>query len=149
MSELAKQIIEEVLNMVPRSLPIDSEALQEVMGDAEVAIDILLRRAPQPDALVEALKQALKEAIAFARRAADWYGPDPNVEVWETTLCSVERGKERAPERTYSAEEVREAFEQGAMATTGHGYPLTKTEARVQALLRYPSGERKDEEAGK
>ena len=116
------------------------------------------RRAPQSDALVEALAEALRDLY---NHCADqgWLLKSHATKVMDMARSALSGSALAAPrpERTYNAEKAREeqirAFMLGAEWNATQegtvGRSQFYAEAEAEALLRYPSGERKDGEAGK
>ncbi len=118
----------------------------------------LERRVPQPDALAEALKYAATLADLLVKAIA---ANDPSGELMYRARELQAALAAPRPERTYSAEEVRElvaafrdavgAVEWGARTAGPHRVSpdgiemFLKTLWRIEPVLRcWPSGERKD-----
>ncbi len=114
----------------------------------------LRRRAPQPDALAEALKLCRAELlIRHGLPLGVAQSTDrPRCKTCKALLAADAALAAPRPERTYNAEEVvwgkRAAFVTGTEARNTDGYPLSPDEARIEAERLWASGERKDGEAG-
>ena len=92
------------------------------------------------------LREAYRVLLSVPRLAQG-----PSRELWDGIMSDVLDAKRRvgdaidalkkppAPERTYSAEEVRAAFVEGTRIRTKDGYPLTSDEAEDAAEHCWPT----------
>ncbi len=129
-----------------------------------ILVPIERRRAPQPDAPVEALPLGLSTqgvAVALSGPYQGWVLIKHADGQWVTAakldefsmgiLANAALAAPR-PERTYSAEEVQEAYLDGHCDGWDHVrgivWNMAQDGAKAEAQRRWPVGERRDGEAG-